>query len=275
MAEPIVSVCIITYNHAKYISQAIDSVLMQETDFEFNLVISDDFSKDGTRDILMDYQKKYPDKIELILQTGNVGPARNWNDLMTFPKSQYIAYLEGDDYWEDPLKLQKQVGFLEENPKYGMSFHAVRVQGEYETNYQYKTPPSDTLTFRDLAFHHYIPSCSLLFRRDIMPNPIPEWLLNCRIGDIPFELIMADKCLTKYFNEQMAVYRKHSNSVTNNPEQVRQGRKAYIEMYSKLNRHLKYKYRLIFFILITKTRLGRIKDLFNKRLKKGLPPDHK
>ena len=120
--EPLLSVCLITYNHVKYIEQAIEGVLMQKVNFPFELIIADDFSTDGTREIVEACQKKYPDLVKLILQKNNVGPAKNWIDLITYPQSKYIAYFEGDDYWTDPLKLQKQVDFLEVNPEYTVCF---------------------------------------------------------------------------------------------------------------------------------------------------------
>ncbi|MBA3704787.1 MAG: glycosyltransferase, partial [Bacteroidetes bacterium] len=108
----------ITYNHVNYIRQAIEGVLMQNVDFTWELIIADDCSTDGTREILLEYKRKYPDFIKLILQEKNVGPRQNWFDLINAPLSKYIAYFEGDDYWTDPLKLQKQVTFLESNSNY-------------------------------------------------------------------------------------------------------------------------------------------------------------
>ena len=115
---PLLSVCLITYNHENYIRQAIEGVLMQKVNFNWELIIAEDCSTDKTRDIILEYKKKHPDFIKLILQEKNVGPAKNWIELITKPNSKYIAYFEGDDYWTDPLKLQKQVGFLEANPDY-------------------------------------------------------------------------------------------------------------------------------------------------------------
>jgi glycosyltransferase involved in cell wall biosynthesis len=111
--EPLLSVCLITYNHKPYIRQAIEGVLIQKVDFPIELIIADDFSTDGTRDILVEYQEKYPDFIRLVLQERNVGPTQNWTDLITAPKAKYIAYFEGDDYWTDEQKLKKQVSILE------------------------------------------------------------------------------------------------------------------------------------------------------------------
>jgi glycosyltransferase involved in cell wall biosynthesis len=117
MDAPLLSVCLITYNHAKFIRQAIDSVLMQKVNFSWELVIADDCSVDGTREILQEYKSKYPQFIRLILQDRNVGPAQNWIDLLRFPKGKYIAYFEGDDYWIDSNKLQKQVDFMTLHPQ--------------------------------------------------------------------------------------------------------------------------------------------------------------
>src|SRR5260221_9377408 len=107
MSTPLLSVCLITYNHSKFIRQAIEGVLMQSVNFSWELIIADDCSTDGTREILLEYKQKYPDFIKLILQKQNVGPAKNWLGLITSPKSKYIAYFEGDDFWIHPFKLQK------------------------------------------------------------------------------------------------------------------------------------------------------------------------
>ena len=113
MNKPVVSILSITYNHEKYIAQAIDSFLMQETDFDFEIVIGEDCSTDNTRQIINQYKEKYPEKIKLLTSASNVGP--NHNFLRTFEACQgkYIALCEGDDYWIDPLKLQKQVDFID------------------------------------------------------------------------------------------------------------------------------------------------------------------
>jgi glycosyltransferase involved in cell wall biosynthesis len=122
MNTPLLSVCLITYNHENFIREAIDGVLMQKVDFDWELIIAEDCSTDRTREIVLEYKERYPDFIKLILQEKNVGPATNWLDLITTPKSRYIAYFEGDDYWTDPLKLQKQVDFLEENEDYSIAW---------------------------------------------------------------------------------------------------------------------------------------------------------
>jgi glycosyltransferase involved in cell wall biosynthesis len=120
----------ITYNHEKFIAQAIESVMMQKTNFPIELIIGEDCSTDNTRAICIEYQKKYPKIIELQLPEINKGMTRNCIENMLAAKGKYIALCEGDDYWTDPLKLQKQVDFLEANPDYSLCCHRYKIYNE-------------------------------------------------------------------------------------------------------------------------------------------------
>ena len=115
MKEPLVSICLITYKHEKYIGQAIDGILMQEVNFPYEIIIADDFSTDQTRKIILDYKNRFPEIIKTIFQIENVGAGRNFVDLINAAEGKYIAYLEGDDFWIDSQKLQVQYDFLEAN----------------------------------------------------------------------------------------------------------------------------------------------------------------
>ena len=133
LARPLVSVGVMTYNHEKYIAKAIESVIMQEVNFKYEIVIAEDCSTDRTRDIVIEYQKKYPDLIRLILHEQNVGMKANSNILRRSCRGIYRANLEGDDFWIDPCKLQKQVDFLEQNQDYvaiGGNFMCVNDEGK-------------------------------------------------------------------------------------------------------------------------------------------------
>lgn len=118
VSDPLVSVGILVYNQKKYIKNAIESILRQEVDFNFEIVIADDGSTDGTREILKDYANRYPDLIRLILQEKNVGLVENSKCLKRACRGKYRATQEGDDFWIDPNRLQRQVEFLENNPEY-------------------------------------------------------------------------------------------------------------------------------------------------------------
>ncbi|MCX7638156.1 MAG: glycosyltransferase [Cyclobacteriaceae bacterium] len=210
---PLLSVCLITYNHAKFIRQAIDSVLMQQVNFTWELIIADDYSTDGTREILLEYKRKHPEFIQLILQEKNVGPAQNWLDLITKPKSKYIAYLEGDDYWTDPLKLQKQVDFLETNT--GFAFCATKVCKLQENRLEF-------INYEKLIFDGYqllkkneITPSSTVFHRKYLSFINKNFLMNFYHGDWIFYvfLLKASGCNGIIMDFHGTVYRKHGNGL--------------------------------------------------------------
>ena len=124
-----VSICCLTYNHAPYVRKCLDGFLMQQVDFPIEIIIHDDASADGTQNILREYQKKYPDLFHLILQTENQyskGKQVAMEFLFPKVKGKYIAFCEGDDYWTDSHKLQKQVDFLEAHPDHSLCCHATK-----------------------------------------------------------------------------------------------------------------------------------------------------
>ena len=140
--EILVSICCVTYNHESFIRQCLDGFLMQKTNFEFEILIHDDASTDGTDGIIREYEQKYPDIIKPIYQTENqYSKGIKISTTYTFPraKGKYIALCEGDDYWTDPYKLQKQVDFMEENPEYSLCCHRYRIYnqetGEWFSDY--------------------------------------------------------------------------------------------------------------------------------------------
>lgn len=127
-----VSVLFITYNHEPYLKQSLDAVLMQETDFDYEIVVGEDCSTDNTRAILREYADRYPDKFRLLFREKNFGrPTMNVYDTGMHCEGDYIAFLEGDDYWTDSKKLQKQVDFLDKNPEYMACTHTCEVVDKY------------------------------------------------------------------------------------------------------------------------------------------------
>ena len=160
---PLVSVVMMTRNHASYLKQAVESVLEQQCDFEIELLIGEDYSTDGTRALCEELQKKYPEHIRLIVADKNVGITPNFLRLVCRARGKYIALLEGDDYWTDPLKLQKQVALMEGNPDY--AWCGARTDNRIfwvkeKTSYDL----SDTL--RRYIFH----TSSIMFRTKIMQS---------------------------------------------------------------------------------------------------------
>jgi glycosyltransferase involved in cell wall biosynthesis len=205
----------ITYNHEEYISKAIDSVMMQETSFDYELVIGEDCSTDRTREICIAYQNKYPNKIRLILNEKNLGAKPNFIQTFYACKGQYIAFLEGDDYWVSSRKLQKQVDFLETHSDYAICFTRTVCFDEDKKSETYSIPPEEyrkeTLTIEDLLRCNFIANCSVLYRNGLFGN-FPDWFLSLEIGDWPIHIMNAQHGKVGYLDEVMAIYRIHSRS---------------------------------------------------------------
>jgi glycosyltransferase involved in cell wall biosynthesis len=209
------SICCITYNHEKFIAQALDGFLIQKTNFDYEIVIGEDCSTDKTLEIIKNYQQEYPNRIKLLANKTNIGMIPNFVQTMEVCTGKYIALCEGDDYWNDPYKLQKQVDFLEANPDYVICFHPVVIENlvynkkEFSSN-QLK---SDS-TFFDLARQNYLPTPSTVFRNNISSDLI-ELINKCPIGDYPLFLYLAKAGNIHFINEHMAVYRVHEHGVWN------------------------------------------------------------
>jgi len=219
--ELLLSVCLITYNHADYIRDAIDGVLKQKVNFDWELIIADDNSTDGTREIILEYKRLHPNFIHLILQEKNVGAAQNWLDLISTPKSKYIAYFEGDDYWIDPNKLQKQVDFLQANPDYGLVFtdadHFYEKTGKtikaYDKTFKRKIPTGEV--FEELLFLNPYKSCTSVFRNTLVRKNYDLILKkHFRLGDKMFWLVLSSESKVGYLNNSTALYRLRDESAS-------------------------------------------------------------
>jgi len=208
-----VSVCCVTYNHEKYISQTIESFLNQKINFDIEILIHDDASTDETANII----RKYADidkRIVPILRTSNLKSTGQaiYPILYKKAKGKYIALCEGDDYWTDPLKLQKQVNFLENNPDFSMSFHdAIVIKNDVKL-YNYVNKNKSVFTIEDLFEKHFIPTASIVFKNNVQ---IPEWYSKIQSGDKLLLFILALNGNIKYLNEVMSVYRLHEGGVSN------------------------------------------------------------
>jgi glycosyltransferase involved in cell wall biosynthesis len=215
-----VSICIVTYNQEKYIAEAIDSVLMQKTDFEYEIIIGEDGSSDRTSSIVKAYKKKHPEKITLFLNDrSNViyieGRATaRWNLInnLKHAKGQYIALLDGDDYWTDENKLQEQIDFLDSHPDHTICFHDVYIKKENSFEKETLFPGIIPLTFHQLLDNNFIPTCSVVYRKIFDFNEIPEWYkYSAPMGDWPLHVLHAHKGKIGKINKAMATYREHDN----------------------------------------------------------------
>lgn len=204
-----VSVWLITYNHQNYIAQAIESVLMQKTNFDFEIVIGEDCSTDSTRDIIKKYEIRYPTIIKAIYQEKNVGAVINAFEY-TLPRctGEYIAFLEGDDYWIDPLKLQKQVDFMDQHKEFGLVYTDVNFY--YQSLNIFRNRIFNTGYFpiytleQFLISGGYIAPCTWLLRKEVIPDKIDK---ECTDGSFQTALEIWSKHKVKYLDETTAVYR--------------------------------------------------------------------
>lgn len=211
---PSVSICVLAYNHEKYIRQAIESILSQKADFPFEILIGEDCSTDETPSTVLELEREHPQIIRVLRSPKNIGTNRNLIRTMEQCQGKYIAILGGDDLWSSPLKLKKQVEFLENHPECTICFHPVEVYIQ-ETGLirgvfpDYEIPAITGMI--DLIKDNYIPACSLMYR-NVQLEKIPEAYFDLKIEDWPLSMMYAKKGKIGFVNEIMARYRVHSSS---------------------------------------------------------------
>ena len=219
---PLVSICSITYNHAPFIRQCLEGFLMQQTNFPIEIIINDDCSIDGTTEIIREYAEKYPDKIFPIFHEENLYSQgiRGMFQRFVFPKARgkYIAICEGDDYWTDPLKLQKQVDFLESHPDYSMCFHKAKIMVQDGRKYD---DPFSRLEEREyfpeeILIPWIIPTASIMMRTSVR---VP-FHKDFRTGDVVVHAACVEKGRVYCMKEEMSIYRLHGtgwSAIQHNP----------------------------------------------------------
>lgn len=220
MTPPLLSICIITYNHEKYIRQCLEGVLMQKTTFPFEIIIGEDCSTDNTRTVVQEFESRYPDIIKPIYHERNVGGARNGFEFC-YPrlKGKYIAICEGDDYWIDPNKLQKQVDFLEQNPDYVLCFHRVKsVDHNDEMIGIQDKADSAVLYNRQDILHISIPTLSVVFKKCF--DFFPREMFKAQSGDTFLFGLLSGYGKAADLGFIGASYRKHPGGVFNSKSQV-------------------------------------------------------
>jgi len=241
-----VSVCMITYNHEQFIAEAINGIISQKTNFTFELIIGDDCSTDKTREIIKTYQDKFPNKIRALLPGKNLGMMPNFVATLSACKGDYIALCEGDDYWTDPDKLQKQFDFMRANTTYSLCTHPVTTKFEesglfeifpilhpYRNNNYIITP--------EILIEHWgLHTCSFFFRNDIK---FPDWFDKVKAGDLALALILSSKGPIYLLTDSMAIYRRHPNSVTAKISHMVPMYISDIKLLQDFNAFSKYKYK--------------------------------
>jgi len=208
--QPLVSVLILTYNHEKYICQAVESALTQKTRFPTEIIIAEDGSTDRTKHILEPYQSRPNTK--LLLAPKNRGVSTNFLNALRYCKGKYIALLEGDDYWTSKKKLYKQVRFLERNPKYSGCFHTSTIvdakdeviSQKYFSSKQREFTQSDTIHRLYSAY----PTCSLVYKASCT-TWTPGWFKH-HVTDEALDILLTEHGPLRYLPKNWAAYRIHS-----------------------------------------------------------------
>lgn len=217
--RPLVSIRTSTYNHGPYIKQCIEGILMQKTDFPFEYIIGEDFSTDETRGIVFEYARKFPNVIRVITADYNVGSKANGRRCINACRGKYMAICEGDDYWIDPLKLQKQVDFLENNPEYVLVYTDAEkvnadskkilrnslkgISGNITENFFYKGNPVITAT--------------VCYRYEYLvdyANELSKIPFKMKMGDLPLWIYLSLQGKFKYIDEKTTSYRVLTESAS-------------------------------------------------------------
>lgn len=251
MDKPLVSVVMPTYNHAPYISQAIEGALMQKTDFDFEILIGEDDSTDGTRDKCQEYAVRHPDKIRLFLNDRknviyiNGQPTGRWNfmNLLKNAKGKYIALCDGDDYWTYSYKMQKQINFLNLHPDCAACFHNAKVEyvGKSTKSKNFNPPNQKKIsTIEDLLDKNFISTASIIYRRGLFDG-FPTWFSDIKMGDWVIHILNAQHGHIGYINEVMSVYRIHQNGTWSSMTEE-QRIKEKIRFYQCLSLHFGERY---------------------------------
>ncbi|MFW5700587.1 MAG: glycosyltransferase [Cyclobacteriaceae bacterium] len=247
MIKPTVTIWCITYNHEKFISEALESFLMQETSFDFDIVIGDDCSTDNTVSIIESYQTKYPDKIKLLKNEHNRGFMHNFIRTLKACKGKYIAMCEGDDYWTDKYKLQKQIDFLENNADFSACFHNVKwIDGngcDIKLFHEFSMEDSYDFSTAIQGWLIHMNSICMSTQTGIL-NDLDHFKdLETISGDRLLVALLSTKGRIGYLNEIMSVYRRHDGSITGNSNPIR-FLESNILVFKRLKDYLKHEYHI-------------------------------
>ena len=216
-----VTIRCITYNQKDYIRQCLDGFVMQRTNFRFEAIVHDDASTDGTAEIVREYAEKYPDIIKPIFETenqyskhdGSLARIMNANT-----RGKYVAICEGDDYWTDPLKLQKQADFLDANPQCSLTYHACKnvFSTPCKVNILYGESVKESYSDIDILSLYPFQTATVMYRKEILDSDLYKkaQAIGCTAGDQILFLTASRLGTIEGVNEQMSVYRRHEGGIS-------------------------------------------------------------
>lgn len=250
---PKVSVVCITYNHEKFIGDAIAGFLKQKTNFQFEVLIGDDCSPDRTGQIVREAAMENPAKIIAVPRTKNMGAVSNYMDLVSRTRGQYLCICDGDDFWIDEYKLQKQADFLDSNTDFSIVFHPTRTvftggdraSEDYDPFKLFDSTVRERgyFTIENLIKINFITALSVMYRWQ-GGRKLPAWMREFQISDYPTHMMHAARGKIGIINEIMGEYRKHDggHSWTPSPDDQYKYLRDLTKLVKRMDRHLDYSY---------------------------------
>lgn len=282
VSKPLVSVCVQTYQHFSYVRECLDGILMQKTDFQYEIILGEDESNDGTREICIEYAEKYPEIIRLFLRSrkdvifinGLATGRNNFIQNLKAARGEYIALCEGDDYWTDPYKLQKQVDILERHSDCIACHHwhkhlyeGINCQKKLEPAPKHGAGyyPQKISTVREIFANRLrIKTRTVMYRNILKKIPLPDWLWKTAFGDVPLSMFMGKFGDFYFIDEEMAVYRITNKGASTagkellSPEEwMAEHYKKWITIWDYGNNEYNFKYN---------TEAQRTINLFNQKI---------
>jgi len=246
--KPLVSVCVIAFNHASYIEKCLDGILAQQTTFGFEILVHDDASSDGTVEILRKYESQYPDVIRVFYekvnqyQKGTYQGGYTQGLLVPAARGEYIAACEGDDYWNDANKLQVQTEYLCSHPECVMACHAATVVDGVTGDILSRMSMGDVehdLSSEEIISNWNVPTASWLYRKNLFATKHIDWPASFPVGDFPSVLYASMVGPVHYFPDEMSVYRYQVpgswTSSLNSAEKRVNNAKRWLEMYESID----------------------------------------
>ena len=252
MSNILVSVYCLAYNHEKYIKQTLEGFVNQKTNFEFEVFVHDDASKDGTAEIIKEYAEKYPNIIVPILQKENQyskGVSISTNIIFPKMKGKYIAVCEGDDYWCDNNKLQIQVDFMENNPGYVACVHNSKIYDciKNKTSIMYNIKKDYDICFKDViqCGAACYQTSSLLYKKEFMQNRPSFFDEIAPVGDWPLSIYLSLNGKIRFINKIMSVYRIYSAGswTLKNTEDLKKHNVKVNRMLKSVDEYTNYQYK--------------------------------
>jgi len=234
-ARPDISIALIAYNHERFIGDTFRGIAMQQFSGTVEVVIGDDCSPDRTRELARAFAEQHPN-VRLLFHERNLGMVGNWTATIDACQGRYIALCEGDDYWTDPLKLQRQFDLLEQHPEHSLCWHPVDVVEEgVQRSYPY-APGMEVATLEDIVRSHFIPTCSVLFRNGLLQG-WPDWIGRVMSMDIALELMLAMHGTAVRIDTVMGAYRQHPGGISKSAAHVRSGQLRLLELLRAFNEY--------------------------------------